>query len=159
MTLEQVNALITILDLSNVVKDGLCVSEPILCKYNNIWIDVFFTYGINYDEENYSGPISVFGINSEKKEISFVKKSSEYNFSITADEILKPSDWCEEGSKFYDDYAIAYEKMRLEILGGERNDISEKVIREYIELLKKYTDESLWGIYSILLKDIYKYLG
>lgn len=159
MTLEQVNALVTVLDLSKVVKDGMCVSEPILCRINNSWVDVFFTYGINYDDEKYSGPISVFGIDSEKKEVSFIKRSSEFDFPVSMDDVVSPLDWNEEGAQFYDSYAGAYEEMRRKLLNGEKNDISKKVITNYIELLKKYTDDSLWCIYSVLLKDIYEYLS
>lgn len=159
MTLEKVNTLVTILDLSCVVKDGMCVSEPILCQIDNLWIDVFFTYGINYDDENYSGPISVFGINAEKKVISFIKNSSEYGFALSADDVVNASDWDEEGARFYEDYARAYEEMRSKILRGSKDDISKETIRNYIDLLNKYTDESLWSVYSVLLKDIYEYLG
>lgn len=158
MTLEQVNALVTILDLSHIVKDGMCLSEPIMCQASNEWIDVFFTYGINYDEENYSGPISVFGINSEKKEILFIKTCLEFDFPISADDVVSSSNWNEEGARFYDDYSKSYEKMRSKLLSGKKDDISKEAIQDYIDLLKKYTDESFWCIYSVLLKDVYNYL-
>lgn len=158
MTLEQVYALVTILDFSGVVKDGMCVSEPILCQINNTWTDVFFTYGINYDDENYSGPVAVFGIDSEKKEVSFIKSSSEYHFPLSADDVVIPSDWDEEGACVYDAYAETYEKMRRKLLNGEKDDRSREVIRKYIDLLKEYTDGSFWCVYSILLRDLYEYL-
>lgn len=158
MTLEQVNALVTILNLSHIVKDGMCLSEPIMCKYGDSWIDVFFTYGINYDAEKYSGPISVFGIDSEIKKVVFTKRGSEYDFPISSDTEVDACDWNEEGSKFYDDYSDAYEKLRKNLLSGKNNDSTVSAVRDYIDLLKKYTDESLWGIYSVVLKDIQKYL-
>lgn len=158
MTLEQVNALVTILDLSNIVKDGMCLSEPIMCKYDNTWIDVFFTYGINYDEEKYSGPISVFGIDSELKKVVFTKTGAEYNFPISSEVEVDAYDWDEEGARFYDAYAESYEKLREKLLDGINDDSTVIAVKDYVDLIKNYTDGSLWDVYSVLLKDIYEFL-
>ena len=158
MTLEQVNNLVTILDLSNVIKDGMCVSEPILCWINGAWVDVFFTYGINYEQENYSGPISVFGINSIAREIVFIKNSTEFEFVLSADDIVKPSDWEEENSVYYNEYANSYESMRNVLQNKENNDVSKEIIKNYVDNLHKFVDSSFWDVYSALLKDINKFL-
>jgi len=154
MTLEEINALVTIPDLSGVVKDGMCCSEPVMCLIDREWIDVFFTYAVNYDEESYSGPISVFGIDSEKKKVVFIKNSGQWESNKSGDDIVYPADWKEENSVYYDQYAEAYEQMRKAVLSENPPEDSAVRVSAYIDLLRKYVDEALWDFYSVLLGDL-----
>lgn len=158
MTLEQVNALVTMPELNNVIKDGMCLSEPILCQYEDKWIDVYFTYGIYYMEEKYSGPIAVVGINSEEKRVVFTDFSNRFMFSLSAKDVVEPKDWEEKNAVYYEEYASSYNNLRQIVLNNDKSEYAQEMIKSYLDLLQKYVDQCFWSVYSILLKDIYEYI-
>ncbi|MCM1541015.1 MAG: hypothetical protein NC121_07120 [Blautia sp.] len=154
MKLEEVNALVTTFDLYDVIKDGMCYSEPVLMSVKGRWVDVFFTYSINYEEKQYSGPVSVFGIDFENRQVAFKADAESFHFEKSADDIVRPEDWDEESAIYYDDYAAAYELLRQNLLTGKYQECNSKCVADYLSLLEKYVDGSLWEFYFVLTKDL-----
>lgn len=155
MTLEQVKATVTDLDLRDVLKEGLCLSEPILSRTEDLVIDNFFTYGIDYEEKAYTQPLKQFGIDAQNKQVLYVKEYSSCKSELI---IVPAASWDSYDPGSYSAYSELYGKVR-NVFGQISMIASEKsLLVDYCNALKHQVDEGMWPFYINLYPGFFEWI-
>ena len=155
MTLEQVKATVTDLDLRDILKEGLCLSEPILSRNRDLVIDNFFTYGIDYEEKAYTQPLKQFGIDAQNKQVVYVKECSPCKSEL---KIVPAASWDFYDPGSYSTYSELYGKVRNVFGQISMTPFEKSVLVDYCKALKHQVDENMWPFYINLYPVFFEWL-
>lgn len=133
---------------SDLIPDGLSLSQPILSLKNNNIIDNFF---VSTKSNGILKPIYKFGIIYDLKEIDYIEKYED----IVYEKVLT----CDYGLTYdeFIDYKKAYSSVR-QMYSGSIN-IDKAVIIEYSSLLLKLVPDYLLDFYNNLSNEFFEFLN
>lgn len=148
MELKQVKAVVNKLPLSNILKEGLAFSEPIMSKEGDKIIDNYFVYAIDYTENQYSGPIATFGVFSDTEEIAYINTDLSNLFKSECNKVFSLNPAPEGIREVFDLYEKTYSLVRDFLFNEEIADQQKTDLRNYINSMKQAVFEDLWKYYT-----------
>ena len=155
MDLQQVKAVIGKVQLNDILKDGLCYSEPIMSVKDDRIIDNYFVYAIDYIGNMHSGPIATFGINSDLEEIAYINENVKENFSNECTKVYNIEPVTDGIQEALSKYEQAYSSLRSFLFCANCTSEQKSVIKEYISGLEAIVFSGLWPFYKMMGKPFF----
>ena len=150
MNVNQVRNAIFRTECKNLIRDGLCCSEPIMTRDEKGVIDHYFIYGINREEKTFSGPVASFGIYSESRETAYISASQTRKYSKSPEDEIRAVNWGQYDENAYGRYEETFPLVRDFVYRTHCTEEQKAVLRKYIEALRALTDDGMWPLYREL---------
>lgn len=152
-SLREVRAQIYQTECGKYLKEGLCLSEPVLSLGGEGLIDNFFQYACDEKGVLYGKPDILFGIYSDQPKMAYLTETVSLPDKIYAAQTEPQSTTV---SEIYERYENAYPVVREHIY---RNDYLkyEEILKQYYLDLRQVSGEVLWKFYQELIPDFFRW--
>lgn len=144
-SLKEIKAKIFTTDCKDFICEGLYCSEPIPTKDDRGIIDNYFVYACNQEGTEFSRPLVVFGIYSEKGTSAYSRMGDEIDIEdkiYTAKAVVES----EELLKIYARYEELYPIVR-EFSYRDCDKNQKQLLSDYMSALYVISGDVLWNFY------------
>jgi len=135
------------------LKEGLCLSEPIITIGGKGLIDNFFQYPCDETGTVFGKPDMVFGIYSDSGTIAYLNK----NVVLEDKEYFaKRIETPEQIAEIYRRYEEEFPVVREHIYRSDYGEY-EDILKQYFKDLKVLSGEIVWGFYQKLIPAFFEW--
>lgn len=155
ISLKEIKAKIFTTDCKDFICEGLYCSEPIPTRDDRGIIDNYFVYACNQDGTEFSRPLVIFGIYSEKGISAYAKMDDEINMEdkiYTAKAVIEDAELLKTYARYEELYPIVREFSYCDC---DKNQ--KQLLSDYMTALHVISGEVLWDFYHFVAPAFFKW--